>query len=141
MIPIKYDPNTIQHRLFTVRKRLNLTQPEFAESIRMPTRSYKNYEIGLRPLPLSMLRAINSEYSISLNWLVNGEGPMHDVDPAILAETAVVSVQNYLSEHQVTLSAEKLGRVVKHLVGYLVKYGSLSEDYTKDYLKSFLSRA
>jgi transcriptional regulator with XRE-family HTH domain len=68
---------SIAYRLKRVRLVHELTQLEFTSILGVSARSYKNYELGDRELPISLAASVCAAFSIDANWLLLGIGPMH----------------------------------------------------------------
>ena len=74
MMPTEVD--SVQERLKTIRKHMNLTQRQFAELIGVTRDVIASWEIG-RVLPSeAILRLICRECAVSYAWLKHGEGGM-----------------------------------------------------------------
>jgi transcriptional regulator with XRE-family HTH domain len=67
---------SIHERLKQIRHANGWTQPEFAKLLRIPTRSYKNYELGIRELPVGVAVTMCMTMNISFRWLLVGLGEM-----------------------------------------------------------------
>ena len=62
--------NTIRE----LRKKLNLTQTEFAEKVGVTMHTVQNWENGRATPPISMYELIAAAFGVSKNWLLTGEG-------------------------------------------------------------------
>lgn len=63
-------------RIKTIRKRLNLTQDEFAEKLGLARNSIASYESGRRTPNEAIVKSICREFNVNQDWLVNGNGSM-----------------------------------------------------------------
>lgn len=67
----------MKNRLRILRKKLNLTQKQFAQSIGLKTASaIGNIELGLIELSDRNIGRICEEFNVNENWLRNGNGEM-----------------------------------------------------------------
>ncbi len=73
---IKHLDNTdkieIAQRLKQSREKTGLSQSGFANSIGFSVSAYQNYEQGIRPLPVSLVRRLYSVHSVGPLWLLSG---------------------------------------------------------------------
>ena len=67
---------TINERLAFARKKLQLTQAQFAGKICVTTGFLSSMEIGDRKINSRMIKIINLTTGISSKWLESGEGDM-----------------------------------------------------------------
>lgn len=86
----------MKDRIRLVRKEAGLTQEAFAEKIGAKKFTVVSYESGKRtPLPVT-IRAISREFDVSENWLMTGEGQMHE--PKTRAQIASAIADRYMVE-------------------------------------------
>ena len=57
-----------------VRQLRELTQSEFAKLLDLPVRTYKNYEMGVRELPIAVAVKLCERGRVSTDWLLLGKG-------------------------------------------------------------------
>lgn len=69
-------------RLKQARETLKLTQVQMAESLNMSPSGYRNYELGVFPVPYRKIRAVANTYGIRTEWLAEGTGAMFDKSEA-----------------------------------------------------------
>ena len=67
---------TVNERLAHARRKLHLTQAQFAEKICVSTGFLSSMEIGGRKINPRMIKVINLTTGISPKWLESGEGEM-----------------------------------------------------------------
>ena len=67
---------TVNERLAHARRKLHLTQAQFAEKICVSTGFFSSMEIGDRKINPRMIKIINLTTGISSKWLESGEGEM-----------------------------------------------------------------
>lgn len=66
----------MHERIRKLRKTLNLTQQEFADSLNIKRGAIANYEIGRNEPIDAVISLICREYNVNEEWLRNGEGEM-----------------------------------------------------------------
>ena len=71
---------TVHERLAYARRKLNLTQAQFAKKISVSSGFLSSMEIGDRKINSRMLKIINLTIGISAKWLETGEGDMFGQD-------------------------------------------------------------
>ncbi|WP_250228228.1 helix-turn-helix domain-containing protein [Anaeropeptidivorans aminofermentans] len=59
----------IRTRLIHLRESRNLKQKDAAEALNIPTRTYGNYEMGTRSIPLDILIEIAKFYNTSTDYI------------------------------------------------------------------------
>ena len=76
---------TVNERLAYARKKMHLTQAQFAEKICVSTSFFSSMEIGGRKINSRMIKLINLSTGINGKWLETGEGDIfsHDADQEI----------------------------------------------------------
>lgn len=74
----------MNERIKDLRKRLNLTQQEFADRLSIKRGAVANYEVGRNTPSDSVIALICREFNVSERWLREGEGemflPQNDTD-------------------------------------------------------------
>lgn len=74
----------MNERIKELRKRLNLTQQEFADRLSIKRGAVANYEVGRNTPSDSVIALICREFNVSERWLREGEGemflPQNDTD-------------------------------------------------------------
>ena len=71
---------TVNERLAFARRKLHLTQAQFAEKICVSTGFLSSMEIGGRKINTRMIKIINLTTGVSSKWLESGEGEMFSQD-------------------------------------------------------------
>lgn len=72
----------MNERLKELRKKLGLTQQEFADRLKIKRGAIANYEIG-RNVPIdAVLSLISREFGVNLGWLRTGDGEMFNAAPS-----------------------------------------------------------
>lgn len=126
----------LPERLFAVRKQTGLSQESFAQRIGVSPRAYKNYELGLREVPLSVISGIHNEFSIELNWLILGKGISNAVNSEDAIQQIIFGIISFEDQFNIKLSKEKMAAVFKYLFFKITNGHDFSEAEMKEYLKS-----
>ncbi|MFR2207551.1 MAG: helix-turn-helix domain-containing protein [Clostridia bacterium] len=94
-------------RIKTLRKKIKLTQSEFAKKIGVTESAICNYENGKRAISEQTLRSISREFNVNIVWLETGKGDIFLPEPEgvldelatqyNLNETEIEILKNYLS--------------------------------------------
>ena len=58
-------------RLRDLREDKDLTQKQVAEFLRIPERTYGNYEMGVRNIPIEFLIELSNFYEVSVDYLLD----------------------------------------------------------------------
>lgn len=66
-------------RILEVRKKLNLTQNEFAKEIGLKQSSYSDIENGNSPITERTIIAICSKFNVNEEWLRTGNGEIFNI--------------------------------------------------------------
>ncbi len=82
-------------RLKYLRKKMKLTQAEFAKHLGITQTAYSMIENGYRPLAQKYIKVICSTFNVSEQWLVDGTGEMFHSSPY---EKELISIYSYLTE-------------------------------------------
>lgn len=65
----------VGQRMRETREKTGYSQGKFAAMLELSDRAYKNYELGKREPPLSVVAHFSSKFGVDLHWLVFGEEP------------------------------------------------------------------
>ena len=71
----------LRERIRTIRKKLGLTQMEFAEKLGKSWRTIQDWEAGKRNIPEPELRLISQIFGVSYEWLKTGQGEIFEKKP------------------------------------------------------------
>ncbi|MCL2593066.1 MAG: helix-turn-helix domain-containing protein [Defluviitaleaceae bacterium] len=63
---------SIGYKLAEHRKHNELSQGQFADILQIPRRTYGNYELGIRKIPLDILLKIADYYKLPVSHFVSG---------------------------------------------------------------------
>lgn len=91
----------MKERLKKLRKKLNITQQEFADKIGIKRNSYANYETGRNKPIDAIIKSICREFNVNEEWLRNGTGEMFN-------EKTTFSLDDYAKNNNLTEMEKKL---------------------------------
>lgn len=80
-IQTKKAMTAISERLLIFRRRLGLSQVEMAERLGYTSKAYRNYELSIRDVPLSVILTLHREFSADVSWLLLGEHSPETIPP------------------------------------------------------------
>lgn len=66
----------IGKRLKQLRKKIGMSQKEFAEKLNITPSSLNNYEVGRRNIPPEILADLSDKFNVNIDWLLTGNDPM-----------------------------------------------------------------
>lgn len=138
MVVRVYNEADIAGRLVAVRKSKGLTQGSFAKSIGISSRALTNYELSLRTIPLGVIAEVSQVFSISVNWLIFGEG-----DPSGLAVSVpdinariIHCVRKFEDDRGFRFAVEKESMIFNFLFAQIAQGHFSSDAEIEDYLKT-----
>ena len=70
-------------RIKILRKKIKLTQSEFAKKIGVTESAICNYENGKRAISEQTLRSISREFNVNIVWLETGKGDIFLPEPEL----------------------------------------------------------
>lgn len=91
----------MKDRLKNLRKKLNITQQEFADKIGIKRNSYANYETGRNKPIDAIIKSICREFNVNEEWLRNGTGEMFNKETTF-------SLDDYAKNNNLTDMEKKL---------------------------------
>jgi len=89
----------LKERIRTLRKKLGLTQMEFAEKLSKSWRTIQDWEAGKRNIPEPELRLISQIFGVSYEWLKTGQGEIFEKKPSI--EEIISAEQRRIKENSI----------------------------------------
>ena len=111
-------------RLKLLRKKLGLTQQEFAERVGIKRGAIANYEIGRNQPIDAVISLICREFNVSETWLRTGEGEMFIEKPKTVSLDDLAQKKNATELELAIMKAyfEIDPNIRKKLVEYFTKY-------------------
>lgn len=106
----------IASRLAYFRKIHDFSQVEFAKKLSLSPRSYQNYELGIREVPVATIANLIKEFEINSHWLISGEGGPHYVHPAKAARMALDDIISAIGELQIEPDLSSLQEVQEIII-------------------------
>ncbi|MEH6739133.1 MAG: helix-turn-helix transcriptional regulator [Sulfitobacter sp.] len=100
-------------RLAQFRNLRGLLQSEFAMELGLSPRSYQNYELGIRDLPIATVAAMVGLYKLNSHWLITGEGGPYYKDPIKVAREAMDDVVEAAESANLNPDLKKLPDVIE----------------------------
>lgn len=126
----------MQERLLAVRKSTGLSQADFGAALGLSDRAYKNYELGIRKLPLDVLIDIAHKYDTSIEWLVTGEGARSAPAIGEALEAAVIAVREHFQAVGKTPTPEKEAVIVRYVFEQMLREGGLDPERLIAYFRT-----
>lgn len=126
----------LQERLLIVRKSTRLSQADFGASLGLSDRAYKNYELGIRKLPLDVLLDIAQKYETSIEWLITGEGSRSPPTTGEAVEAAVIAVREHFLATGKTPSLEKEAVIIRYVFEQILHEGGLNPERLAAYFRT-----
>ena len=113
----------MNERIKELRKRLNLTQQQFADRIGIKRNTIANYEIGRNDPVDSVVVLICKEFNVNREWLVSGVGEMFAPDAgneleALAKKYGYSAAVAVLVEKLVSLPPERQAVVTDFLIEF-----------------------
>lgn len=128
----------LPERLLTVRKQLGASQVEFANRLSVSPRAYKNYELGLRDVPLALVEQMHRELGTDLNWLILGDGASSAENAQTIIRKIVFGIRSFEDKKGVRLPKEKTATVFTYLFQQMSNGREFSEADIHAYLETTL---
>lgn len=122
----------------TVRKQTGASQTDFAKRLGISPRAYKNYELGLRDVPLSLIESMHRELGTDLSWLILGEGASSAETAQSIIRKVVFGIRSFEDVNGPRLSKEKTATVFTYLFSQMSNGRDFSEADIHAYLKTTL---
>jgi len=110
----KFEPRACGRRLSALRRKLKLSQKEFAEIVGRTTSAVAHWETGRYIIPTEILAKLIELYRVNPLWLLLGEGPMFLED---------VSVKGVEKERNLITELERKFLLIKETAEDMIKSG------------------
>ena len=105
----------VSTRLLAVRQKAGISQSAMASTLLISAQAYKNYEHGLRELPLSVAAMVCVEFGVSLDWLVFDQKPELKASSLELVREASTASIDLIGGCSESFSSEKFGKLVAYV--------------------------
>lgn len=106
-------------RLAQFRNLRGLLQSEFAGELGLSPRSYQNYELGIRDVPIATVAKMIELYALNTQWLISGNGGPYFNDPVKVARESLQEIVQAAGAAKLTPDLEKLPGVLAIVVKQL----------------------
>ena len=126
----------LQERLEIVRKSTGLSQAAFGEQLNLSDRAYKNYELGIRELPLRVAIDIAEKFKVNVNWLITGEGARSTPTIGQALEDAVVAVREHFETTGKKPPIDKEAAIIRFVFEEILREGGLNPERANSYLRT-----
>lgn len=123
--------NGIGPRMLSVRNRLGYPQNKVAAILRISDKSYKNYELEKRELPLSIAVKFCEEFDQNLLWLVYGASVPDSEQSARLAAQTAKAVFEHLGSSSKTFSSTEVEKFTHYIFDQSLSKGTSPEGEAK----------
>ena len=128
--------NEMQARLEAVRKSTGLSQAAFGERLGLSDRAYKNYELGIRDLPLRIALSLAQTFDVNLAWLLTGEGAQSTPSIGEALEASVIVVREHMAATGKSPPPDKEAAIVRYVFEEILREGGLNPDRVSAYLRT-----
>ncbi len=115
------------------REKTGYSQSKFAAMLELSDRAYKNYELGKRDPPLTVVADFSSKFGVDLRWLVFGEEPQpQDIKLIELAsQTSDATYAIATKSTQPRLGAKSYSKFFRYVLEQCFSKGSSPDDEAK----------
>lgn len=126
----------LQERLSSIRKETGLSQAAFGAEFGLSDRAYKNYELGIRELPLAVALGISEKCDVNIAWLLTGEGAQSTPAVRDAVKAAVIAVREHFISEGETPNPDYESDVVQYVFDELLREGGLNPARMDAYFKT-----
>ncbi|SEK52000.1 Helix-turn-helix [Roseovarius nanhaiticus] len=123
----------VGQRMREVREELGHSQAKLAAMLELSDRAYKNYELGKREAPLSVIAEFSSKFNVDLRWLVFGSD-RQSFDTALVelaCETSAITFSMAISESKAILTDKKYDKFYRYVLDQCMIKGTSPEHEAK----------
>lgn len=128
--------SNLQERLSSIRKATKLSQAAFGAELGLSDRAYKNYELGIRELPLATALSISEKFEVNIAWLLTGDGAPSAPEERDAIKAAVIAVREYFIAEGETPSPDYESDVVQYVYDEILREGGLNRPRLDAYFKT-----
>jgi transcriptional regulator with XRE-family HTH domain len=132
----QHENETIAERLLIVRRRTGLSQSDFAKSVHVIPRSYRNYEAAVRDVPLALAINVHRKFDVDLSWLLLGEAPSVTLPAPAVYKKIFLAMEDFQETRVVKFSAEKKAKLISFLVGQFASGREMTDAEIFEYLET-----
>lgn len=128
--------SNLQERLSSIRKATKLSQAAFGAELGLSDRAYKNYELGIRELPLAVALSISDKFDVNIAWLLTGDSAPSPAEAGDAVEAAVTAVREHFLLEGFTPSPEHEATVVRYIFDEILREGGLNRSRLDAYFRT-----
>lgn len=128
----------LPERLLSIRKQTGASQADFAKRLGFSPRAYKNYELGLRDVPLSLVESVYRVLGTDLSWLILGDGASSSETAQEIIRKIVFGIRSFEDANGNRLTKEKTATVFTYLFSQMSNGRDFSETDIHAYLETTL---
>lgn len=123
-------------RLLAVRNQLGYPQSKMAAILDISDKSYKNYELEKRELPLSVAVRFCEKFDQNLAWLVLGTNVPNIVESANLVGETVEAVCKHVRASEKEFSGSEINKFGKYIYQQASSKGTVPEDEAQEFFSA-----
>jgi transcriptional regulator with XRE-family HTH domain len=113
-----------------------MSQAAFGAELGLSDRAYKNYELGIRDLPLAVALGISEKYDANIAWLLTGDGARSGLKIRDALKAAVIAVREHFIAEGETPSPDYESDVVQYVFDEILREGGLNSSRIDAYFKT-----
>jgi DNA-binding XRE family transcriptional regulator len=121
----------IGQRMLSVRSQLGYPQSKVAAILGIADKSYKNYELEKRELPLSIAVKFCEEFDKNLMWLVYGSSVPDSEQSARLAGEAAQAVFEHADANDKSLTSAEIQKFTRYIFEQSLSKGTSPQSEAK----------
>lgn len=126
----------IGSRMHEVRMRLGYPQSKMAVKLGIADRSYKNYELGKRDLPIPIAVKFCELFDVDLSWLIYGNSKEISDDTLNRVAHTVAAVTQYYMDDPRGFDSEQAGKEGAYIFKQSVQKRSHPQNEAEDYFST-----
>ncbi len=113
--------------MLSVRNHLGYPQSKVAAILGIADKSYKNYELEKRELPLSIAVKFCDEFEQNLSWLINGTAAPDSEQSAQLTGDTAKAVFEHMESSERSFSSDDVRRFSKYIFEQALSKGTSAD--------------
>lgn len=114
----------IAARMRAIRTERGYSQRKIAKVLDIADKSYKNYELGLRDLPLKTAVKFCAHFSLDLEWLVFGTPSKVVANlPSLVGDVAATIYENSIANSP-KIAGDRFGKYCQYVLANVLDKGS-----------------
>lgn len=126
----------VGRRLLAVRTQLGYPQSKMAAILDISDKSYKNYELEKRELPLSVAVRFCKQFDQNLAWLILGTNVPNIDEAADLVGDTVEAVFTHLEASEKVFSSAEINKFGKYIYQQASSKGTSPQDEARQFFSA-----